>query len=438
MRGMSQSTIAAAREAHRRTDGTFGEQARADAGQLDLASDDFDCTACGRSEDVCSADPCPHVLRDRYAVTGGPGSVTVSAGGFSPWGEIQSVAHHAPGIAFVGAAGHGGFKLSPERNAAIPAELRQLNGWYEEDCEAHIVAMFHGSDIGSDPERAAQGVKDWYPDEYEKIAGVTLGPEDSATRARVAANRQIEDLRKAMADQFVTTSSFRASWLPDGYTGVEAERRADGTRRIFAVPRDFWSSRAINDTSTPVPIGDGAGFVDITDLVESTREVDPPKTYSLGVDYSHLSSAAQQRAHKDLGKVYRWEDGSVTSVVEHLAKVGVTGKTHSMFDSYSTSATYYVELGDHHIHKLSKAAHDALTEVPDTTTDRMLAAMEYKRASAAYDADRRSDKARARMVAAKLELERHEEIERAELTRRDAALAAQFQARIAAPPAQEG
>jgi hypothetical protein len=57
-------------------------------------------------------------------------------------------------------------KLSGERNAVVPAPLRNGNGWYEEDCESYIVGMvFPGEfDRTGDPEdvvreRMAAGVK---------------------------------------------------------------------------------------------------------------------------------------------------------------------------------------------------------------------------------------------------------------------------------------
>jgi hypothetical protein len=58
----------------------------------------------------------------------------------TPWGPSQSVTELAHGITLVTTAGHGGIKLSPERQAQMPASCRQTpyseGGWYEEDCDA--------------------------------------------------------------------------------------------------------------------------------------------------------------------------------------------------------------------------------------------------------------------------------------------------------------
>lgn len=64
----------------------------------------------------------------------------------TPWGEAQTVKQIAPGITWYETASHGGFYLSPEKNALVPQELKEatfgqlgLEGWYEEDCDAEVV-----------------------------------------------------------------------------------------------------------------------------------------------------------------------------------------------------------------------------------------------------------------------------------------------------------
>lgn len=64
----------------------------------------------------------------------------------TPWGPAQTVIKVARGITMYSTASHGGFHLSPSRNAKIPYEAKEntwcqqgLNGWYEEDCDAEIV-----------------------------------------------------------------------------------------------------------------------------------------------------------------------------------------------------------------------------------------------------------------------------------------------------------
>ena len=64
----------------------------------------------------------------------------------TPWGPAETTDEVAPGITFYTTASHGGYYLSPERNAEIPLGLRMetfcklgLEGWYEEDFDARIV-----------------------------------------------------------------------------------------------------------------------------------------------------------------------------------------------------------------------------------------------------------------------------------------------------------
>jgi hypothetical protein len=63
----------------------------------------------------------------------------------TPWGRAQQVNQFAPGIWSISTAGHGGYYVSPEKLATMPAELRTIKTWagpnyYEEDCDWAIIA----------------------------------------------------------------------------------------------------------------------------------------------------------------------------------------------------------------------------------------------------------------------------------------------------------
>ena len=73
--------------------------------------------------------------------------MAVRINGQSPWGPIQNYEILAPGVWQVHTAGHGGIKLSAERNAKVPKLARNEDGWYEEDCEYAIPAFVH-KDVG--------------------------------------------------------------------------------------------------------------------------------------------------------------------------------------------------------------------------------------------------------------------------------------------------
>lgn len=64
----------------------------------------------------------------------------------SPWDQVQQSAELGPGIWEVSTAGHGGFLISAERRAAMPAYLRNAKTYaggnaYEEDCDWILIAL---------------------------------------------------------------------------------------------------------------------------------------------------------------------------------------------------------------------------------------------------------------------------------------------------------
>lgn len=61
----------------------------------------------------------------------------------TPWGKSSGGQLMAPGITNYHCPGHGGMKVVKRLNDQIPIGFRQLDGWYEEDCDACIVFYFH-------------------------------------------------------------------------------------------------------------------------------------------------------------------------------------------------------------------------------------------------------------------------------------------------------
>ncbi|MBN8972676.1 MAG: hypothetical protein J0H51_11745, partial [Rhizobiales bacterium] len=59
----------------------------------------------------------------------------------TPWGASQGATVYAEGVTAHSTAGHGGFKLSAERNRKIHPMLRAKGCWYEEDAAWAIVAI---------------------------------------------------------------------------------------------------------------------------------------------------------------------------------------------------------------------------------------------------------------------------------------------------------
>jgi hypothetical protein len=93
----------------------------------------------------------------------------------TPWGEALSEHEYAEGIVFYETGRHGGFKLTPTRNAEVHQALRNESGWYEEDCEALKVLatfpkVFETENVGVDVEAE---IKRWFPREYRSWKGAT-------------------------------------------------------------------------------------------------------------------------------------------------------------------------------------------------------------------------------------------------------------------------
>jgi hypothetical protein len=94
----------------------------------------------------------------------------ISEGSRSPWGKLQGHTPVAAGIDAVWTAGHGGFKLSPERADEVDPRWREPAGWYEEDCAWTKAVLTHHQDMPpQDVENAHKEARKYYPEEYAAI-----------------------------------------------------------------------------------------------------------------------------------------------------------------------------------------------------------------------------------------------------------------------------
>jgi hypothetical protein len=105
----------------------------------------------------------------------------------TPWGPSQGATLYAEDVVFHSTAGHGGFKLSAERNRKIDPMLRSAGGWYEEDAEWAIVAITYPHLFTAFERRCAeQTIKDSWPNAWEAIFRTILGPGESREKDREA------------------------------------------------------------------------------------------------------------------------------------------------------------------------------------------------------------------------------------------------------------
>jgi hypothetical protein len=151
----------------------------------------------------------------------------------SPWGKVQLEHKIREGMTSVTTAGHGGIKLSRTLNSKIPIVFRCKGGWYEEDQEWAIVALFFPEDFPGRTEHALTIIKNHWPDEYMLWFGKTLALEESHELRR-------QHFRAVNASNFVV----RAAWgdwhpqVPAGYVGVFARKFDPEEESYFLIQAD--------------------------------------------------------------------------------------------------------------------------------------------------------------------------------------------------------
>lgn len=123
----------------------------------------------------------------------------------TPWGVSQGVTIYADGVESHSTSGHGGFRLSAERNRRVHPMLRAKRGWYEEDAAWAIVAITFPELFTSFERRCAERtIKDYWPEAFEATFGVTLQPGESYERDRRA-------FQKAHASDWVVISAIMSN-----------------------------------------------------------------------------------------------------------------------------------------------------------------------------------------------------------------------------------
>ena len=158
----------------------------------------------------------------------------------TPWGPSQLATIYAEGIVAHMTAGHGGFRLSAERNKRIVRSLRISSGWYEED-EAWAIVAFNFPDLFTTYERklAERTIKDKWPDEWEAIFGRPLQPGESSGKDRRAFERR-------HAGDWIVASAITSGHHP-GMIEVVAvlggRRGANVVERRFLAPKAEYQGR---------------------------------------------------------------------------------------------------------------------------------------------------------------------------------------------------
>lgn len=145
------------------------------------------------------------------------------------WGTPDTSNERIPGVWHVTTPSHGGFVLSDERQAAMPACLRRDDPFYEEDVDWSLVTLAFAEEFRRAGDRlfdlefdlARQTARNWRPDRYASFTGEMVEPHDSYVLRR----------QQAYADRIgevvvVSASGDWADWVPAGKVGVVGQRLA--------------------------------------------------------------------------------------------------------------------------------------------------------------------------------------------------------------------
>lgn len=153
----------------------------------------------------------------------------------TPWGVSQGATRYADGVVSHSTASHGGFHLSPDRNAKVHWQLRAADGFYEEDCCWVAVALAFPN-LFTDFEKtcAERTLRDTFPDAWESINGRQLKRGESREKDRASFFR--DHARHWMVVSAI--SSQQQAGFVEAIATLGGQRDRDTTSRRYLIPSD--------------------------------------------------------------------------------------------------------------------------------------------------------------------------------------------------------
>lgn len=158
---------------------------------------------------------------------------TIPAGASTPWGRAQVSRQFADGIVLHSTASHGGFHLDENANGTVHAHYRNDTEFYEEDCEwAKVAHAFPHLFTAYERRLADRTLRDYYPDPYERVMGVTLTGSQSHLRDR-------QEFEKRHCNDWVVIAALNSDRQPGLVECIATLGgiRGDTSERRFLVPR---------------------------------------------------------------------------------------------------------------------------------------------------------------------------------------------------------
>lgn len=295
------------------------------------------------------------------------------------WGDINEAVEIAPGIVQVFCSGHGGLKISPERNALIPEPIRRRGGIYEEDCDFFIVQRsfpeaFRDSEAISEHLRgrkledivseADDSVRRWSPDGWEKATGREVQPGESRVRDEETFRHRFAQEHGSDFRTGSTTFSDSSKHLAGETVRIPLATARGESPAVAILPTEEYrrlrdEARANSAIGVPIP-------------PKYYRTVTEPMTVSLEViadtpvmlDTEKLGVRGKAMANKR----YRWRhDDSVSTVAERVNQQGAIGRTISREDDKG-KLSYWAQLADGSTVHVGADIYNAL-DVPASSSD---------------------------------------------------------------------
>lgn len=116
-------------------------------------------------------------------------------GSETPWGACEEAVSYGEGVISYSTARHGGFWVSPERQAKMPPALYRDTQWYEEDCEQALVTLsFQELFTSYEISAAEETLKRYFPDRWERHYGQLLEDDHAQNEILEMSKHDLEPL----------------------------------------------------------------------------------------------------------------------------------------------------------------------------------------------------------------------------------------------------
>lgn len=161
-----------------------------------------------------------------------------------PWGEVDECIKYGDGVFMTTTPSHGGFILSPERQAAMPDHLRLDVSYYEEDCDwARVALAFPELFTSVNLFHAERTVMSLYPDLYEAHFQRQLLPGESYVRDNQNALKQAGPMDYLASSASLDKSKWPGIVICSAVPCSDLQARINPkSSRVFLIPESEYTA----------------------------------------------------------------------------------------------------------------------------------------------------------------------------------------------------